>query len=111
LDRPPAEAVAGREDEPDMSKKVRRGLAAMAVAGIAIGGTAMAAEAYPKQPRQPLPHGAAGYVWHCKYPGGPVEVVTASVAPSRVYCKLVCAQLPCFVAGPLPPKQFQVFSL
>jgi hypothetical protein len=95
-----------------MSKKVRRGLAAMAVAGIAIGGTAIAAEAYPKQPRQPLPHGAAGYVWHCKYPDKPsVEVVTASVAPSRIYCKLVCAQLPCFVAGPLPPKQFQVFSL
>jgi hypothetical protein len=110
LDRLPAEAVAGREDEPDMSKKVRRGLAAAAVAGLAIGGTALAAEAYPNKPRQPLPYGASGYVWECKYPDKPVEIVTASVAPSRIYCKLVCAQLPCFVSGPLPPK-FQVFSL
>jgi hypothetical protein len=93
-----------------MKKKVRRGLAAIAVAGLSLGGTALAAEAYPHKTPKPLPWGVAGYQWECRFPGKPVEVVTASVAPSVIYCRLKCEVLPCFVSGPLPPTR-QIFSL
>lgn len=83
-----------------MSKKLRRGLAAAAVAGLAIGGTAFAASAAPTP--QPLPYGAAGYKVECSKPMNDDVVLSRQ---SRPRCRLVCVQLPCFVAGPLPRPQ------